>query len=602
MSKTRAGACILSFLLAVLLMFSGVQAAETDSLEDGIYSIDGVLRHASSDQNSMGNGAIKKPMELRIENGEATLRMEMVPLTASLGSTKFTGYLAYFYYFPDWEGSALPKDETPVALDVESYYEEVYDEYNHPDSGLDENVKGELYPHFITMPVTLYDMEIWTQVYVPVMESIVAGNGLQYARLQLDWDTLTRTGDLPEQEEPGEEDLSGSQNQNGSTEKTVDKGTLHTLLISAASLAGRESIYTEDSLTKLKNAIERAENVYSNGNATQTQVDTQVKTLTKAILNLQQKESGSTSGSGNGTASGETTAASDENLDFQNLEDGTYSVEGEIYKTDRETLSMANDAITHTIKLKVKNGNYTLTLDFKGLEMNAQFGYLGELKYFTSGYGTDSYGAPTGTAKAVNIKSYQTDSNGKKVTDSFGTDYPDKVTFPLIEEAKEDGWVPLQVFVPIMESISAGSGTQKAYLKLDTDSVSSAKKDAFKEEESTSGSQKSSGSSSKKSSASGSAVGAGTLKSGSSLPSGNSGGEGKSSQKAQTSTALQSALSGANTAAAQNGETPDASAESETAGDEEKKEETAGAALPSFMSFLAVLAGGAYKFWSRRLF
>lgn len=635
MNKKRTGTALFSLLLAVILTLSGVnlsrmekggrltawteniraagqvQAAETP--EDGVYSINGVLRHASSDQNSMGNGAIKKPMEVWIEKGEATLRMEFVPLTTNLGSTKFTGYLAYFNYFPDWEGgssgTALPNDETPIAADVESYYEDVYDQYNDPDTGLDDNVKGELYPHYMTIPVEMYDAEIWTQVYVPVMESIAAGNGLQYARLQLDWNTLTRTGDLPGQEDPGNDgdngQDSGGGNQNGG-EKTVDKGTLHTLLISAASLAGRESIYTEDSLTRLKNAIERAENVYSNANATQTQVDTQVKTLSKAILNLEQKETtgAGTAGSGNENSGSPDSSSAAEKLDFKNLADGTYSVEGEMYKTDKETLSMSNDAITHTIKLKVKDGKYTLTLDFKGLEMNSQFGYLGELKYFVSGYKTDSYGAPTGTAKAVNIKSYQTDSNGKKVSDSFGTDYPDKITFPLIDEAKEDGWVPLQVFVPIMESISAGSGTQKAYLKLDTDSVASADKDSFEEEESTSGSKKSSGSSSGNSSSSGSAVGAGTLKSGSSLPSSNNGSSG-SSLGEETSTGLQSSLSGENTAAVQEESAAAVSeeAQAEAAEDNgEDAEETAGAMLPSFMSILAVLAGGAYKLWSRRLF
>jgi len=40
------------------------------------------------------------------------------------------------------------------------------------------------------------------------------------------------------------------------------------------------------------------------------------------------------------------------------------------------------------------------------------------------------------------------------------------VTFPLIKEALSDGYVPLQVFVPVMENISAGTGTQPVFLKL----------------------------------------------------------------------------------------------------------------------------------------
>ena len=650
MNKKRTGAVLFSLLLAVILVLSGiilpqtekegrlaawteairaaehVRAAETP--EDGVYSMDGTLRHASADQNSMGNGAIKKPMEVWIEGGEATLRLEFVPLTASLGSTDFTGYLAYFNYFPDWEGGSsgteLPNDETPISADVESYYEDVYDEYNNPDTRLDDNVKGELYPHYMTIPVEMYDAEIWTQVYVPVMESIVEGNGLQYARLQLDWSTLTRTGDLPGQEDPGtdgdgdqdsDNDQSGSEDQDSdSEEKTVDKGALHTLLISAASLAGRESIYTEDSLTKLKNAIERAENVYSNDDATQTQVDTQVKTLSKAILNLEQKELSSAGSSGSGTAENSETSTSEtgatsEALDFKNLENGTYSIEGKMYKTDKETLSMSNDAITHTIKLKVKDGEYTLTLDFQGLEMNTQFGYLGELNYFESGYGTDSYGAPTGSTKAVEVKSFQTDANGNKIKDSFGTNYPDKVSFPLIAEAKEDGWVPLEVFVPIMESIAAGSGTQKAYLKLELDSVASAEKDSFKEEKNSSSSKKNKSSSSKNNSSekssreSSSASGADTIRSSSSLPSSGSKNQTKSQKIKSSSTELQSSLADGATAAASS-ETEDVSyqVQGEGTAEVEETEEAEGAVLPSFMSIFAVLAGGAYKLWSRRIF
>ena len=82
---------------------------------------------------------------------------------------------------------------------------------------------------------------------------------------------------------------------------------------------------------------------------------------------------------------------------------------------------------------------------------------------------------PTGTTKNVTVNSYQKDSKGKKVKDSYGTNYPDKVTFPLIKKALNDGYVPLQVFVPIMDAISPGSGTQAVYLKLDLSSVKQAK-------------------------------------------------------------------------------------------------------------------------------
>ena len=44
------------------------------------------------------------------------------------------------------------------------------------------------------------------------------------------------------------------------------------------------------------------------------------------------------------------------------------------------------------------------------------------------------------------------------------------------EQAKKDGYVPLQVFVPVMDDISAGSGTQNVYLKLDLENITLDKK------------------------------------------------------------------------------------------------------------------------------
>ena len=132
---------------------------------------------------------------------------------------------------------------------------------------------------------------------------------------------------------------------------------------------------------------------------------------------------------------------------------------------------MSDEAINHTIKLTVKNGKYTLTLDFKGLTINGQLGYLGTLKYFKTGYTLDKNGTPQGTTARVNISSYQKYTTGALVSDNFGTDYPDIVTFPLIKEALSDGYVPLQVFVPIMDSISKGTGTQAVFLKLNWSSL-----------------------------------------------------------------------------------------------------------------------------------
>ena len=79
---------------------------------------------------------------------------------------------------------------------------------------------------------------------------------------------------------------------------------------------------------------------------------------------------------------------------------------------------------------------YDITLDFKGLNISSSYGYLSKIKYFTNTYKIDQYKVPIGSLKNVTIDSYQKDTKGKKVRDSYGSNYPDQVTFPLISRAK----------------------------------------------------------------------------------------------------------------------------------------------------------------------
>ena len=188
-----------------------------------------------------------------------------------------------------------------------------------------------------------------------------------------------------------------------------------------------------------------------NDSASQKLVDDQVTKLTEAIQQLAKK--------------------SDGKLDIKNLADGVYSIYGTMVKVDKNTYSMSNEAINHTIKLTVKNGKYYITLNFNGLTVGQKLGYLSKLKYFTTGYTLDKYGNPQGTLADVTVDSYQKNSDGSLVSDQYGTNYPDEVTFELIPEALNDGYVPLQVFVPIMDAISSGTGTQPVYLKLDWSSL-----------------------------------------------------------------------------------------------------------------------------------
>lgn len=446
-----------------------VYAAETESVQaetiaDGTYTINGVLRHAVQDQDSMGNTAISKPMTLQVSGGNCQLVLDLVPLTIRLGKKDFNGYLAEMLYYPDVDGRVPTESDAASGAEILEQYDGVYDSYNDPENGLDENVKGMIYPKKIAIPVTEGDGEIWTQVYVPVMEAVSAGSGEQYARLQLDWSSLTPVSkptdpstepstETPSTGQPSTEQPGNNGNQNPSSEK-ADKSGLHTLLLSATSLSGRENVYTKESLEALKKAIAVAQNVYDNENATKLQITKQQNALSQAIINLDQKKTTSSTEDNSG-----------ESLDIKTLSDGVYYLPGKMMKTDKQSLSMANEALDHTVKLTVKKKKYTLTLSFNGLTINGQKGYLGWLKYYKVGYQTDAYGGPVGSPKAVDVTKKQN-----------GTDYPKEISFTMIAEAKKDGYVPLQVFVPVMDAISAGSGTQNVYLKLDLENITLDKK------------------------------------------------------------------------------------------------------------------------------
>lgn len=149
-----------------------------------------------------------------------------------------------------------------------------------------------------------------------------------------------------------------------------------------------------------------------------------------------------------------------EKKDKEVLSDGIYKVDAKMLKTNGKDLSMANDVIAHKVKLTVKDGKYYVTLNLKA--MNIPFGgqtfhgYLNKIQYIENG-----------TEKDVTVNQVQKNTNGDIVSDEFGSNYPDLVTFPLTDEAVETGIAPMQVFIPIMDSIASGMGTQKMNLSLD---------------------------------------------------------------------------------------------------------------------------------------
>ena len=238
--------------------------------------------------------------------------------------------------------------------------------------------------------------------------------------------------------------------------KLANKTALETAINEAKAL--QQGNHTATAWNALQEAIADAQAVYDTLEASQTEVDTAAKSLNTAVTLFQN--------------SGEASE-----LDKNNLEDGVYSVYGEMIKTNREEKSMSNDAINHYIKLTVEDGKYYLNMDFHGLAYLNKFGYLAELSYYDDGYTYGQYGTVEGTLIPATVLSTQKNADGSDLYDEFnqtggsyeGKLYPDQIKFPLVADAlaDEDGYVPLHVFVPVMEDISAGTGDQDVLLKLD---------------------------------------------------------------------------------------------------------------------------------------
>lgn len=232
----------------------------------------------------------------------------------------------------------------------------------------------------------------------------------------------------------------------------VDTSKLTALVVQAKEI--EQGNYTDESWDALQKAIAAAEEALDNPNLSQDDISGQEGNLQNAINGL----------------------VIEGTLDKNSLEDGVYSIYGEMVKTNRQEKSMSNDAINHTIKLTVEDGKYYLTMDFHGLAYLNKFGYLAELSYYDNGYTYGQYGTVEGTLIPATVLSTQKNPDGSDLYDEFnqaggsyeGKLYPDQIKFPLVADAlaDEDGYVPLHVFVPVMEDISAGTGDQDVLLKL----------------------------------------------------------------------------------------------------------------------------------------
>ena len=506
--ENKAGVRPFAEILAMLTAGDG--QLDKDNLEDGKYTVDITMQNINRNQLSMANNAVEHQVNLEVVQGKYYVTLDFKGMEIKLGNTSFFGYLKELSYYADGYsfgqygavvGERLPAEVLSTQKNADG--SDVADSYNDADKN---NQADYLYPdllRFELVPTAIADPDGYAalHVFVPVMDAVTAGSGDQDVLMQVDWSTLKAV------EEGGGEEV------------TVDKAVLGAKLTDAKALVAQTDKYTAESLAALQDAIDAAQAVYDSEGAAQAMVDTQVTALQKAIDNLKESEKPAADKTAlaakleeaqaitadayteasykalqDAIAAAQTVmdqadavqtqvdaqitaleqamaALTEKPLDVDNLADGVYILNGDMVKVDRTTASMSDNAINHNVKLTVKDGQYSVSLDFKGLTINTQLGYLGKMSYYKTGYTVDTYGNPVGETAPVTVESYQLNADGTKVSDSFGTDYPDVVSFELIPEAKADGWVPLQVYVPIMAAISEPTGTQNVYLKLDWSTI-----------------------------------------------------------------------------------------------------------------------------------
>lgn len=149
---------------------------------------------------------------------------------------------------------------------------------------------------------------------------------------------------------------------------------------------------------------------------------------------------------------------------------GIYTVTGQMLSATGK-VSMADGALKdHTLKLTVKDGTYTLTMNLTGVGSASLYGYLKNIKYYKDGY-TFVNNELNGELADVKVDAVQKNKDGSVLSDSLGTDYPEQVSFPVISQALTDGKMPMQISIPMMDAISPGLGTQKVFLSIDWNSV-----------------------------------------------------------------------------------------------------------------------------------
>ena len=174
--------------------------------------------------------------------------------------------------------------------------------------------------------------------------------------------------------------------------------------------------------------------------------------------------------------------------DVKNLPDGTYNITSEalkFYGNARADSMAAAGLDKDNTKLIVKNGQYSVNVNFKPIDLLGLKGYLGDLKYY-DGDKThkNRYDIEDNEFKDTTIVNNYSEKENDTYTDLYKKQFPGRTVYPKtlsysVDKNKIDANNKLetftQVFVPVMESKTSGAGTQRMILEYDLSSLTTKK-------------------------------------------------------------------------------------------------------------------------------
>lgn len=396
-----------------------------ENLEDGTYNVPiTVFNETDPSATSMAAGCLGKTAKLVVKDGKKRIELGFVPVE----DKDMNGYLIQMWYYD--------QNDEMHELKYTSYYKNEDGSYFTDDLNAGTN---NYYPKTAYIELPTNDGQFITKFRVSAMDAIMgnSGDATRNGIFTVYYDQAEKISDETPDADP--EEIPGFE--------PADTTKLKALIEKAEAL--KEDDYTMSTYTTMRNAIAGAKVILSNIRSTQEEVDNATTELENAINALVKK----------------TPDINDKN----NLPDGKYTLYAQMIKTDRESFSMSNNAINHNVWLEVKDGEYYLTMQFKGMSIYNKFGYLLDLAYFDKGYTYNEYGIPEGNLVPATVLTTQKDSDGNDVIDRYNdanTLYPELLKIKLVDKASEK-YVPLQVFVPVMESIAEETGTQPVLMQLD---------------------------------------------------------------------------------------------------------------------------------------